>query len=59
MVVENAEIDDGHLDLYSLEMKNLWKLALMLRSFRSGTHGARCARRDASSSTLSRRKRCQ
>lgn len=40
LVVENAEIDDGHLDLYSLEMKNLWKLALMLRSFRSGTHGA-------------------
>lgn len=40
MVEESAEIDDGHLDLYSLEMKNLWKLALMLRSFRSGTHGA-------------------
>lgn len=40
IVQENAEIDDGHLDLYSLEMKNLWKLALMLRSFRSGTHGA-------------------
>ena len=40
VVEENAEIDDGHLDLYSLEMKNLWKLALMLRSFRSGTHGA-------------------
>lgn len=40
VVEETAEIDDGHLDLYSLEMKNLWKLALMLRSFRSGTHGA-------------------
>ncbi|WEX08788.1 lipid kinase [Chelativorans sp. AA-79] len=40
VVQENAEIDDGHLDLYSLEMKNLWKLALMLRSFRSGKHGA-------------------
>ncbi|WP_309083348.1 lipid kinase [Chelativorans sp.] len=40
VVEENAEIDDGHLDLYSLEMTNLWKLALMLRSFRSGTHGA-------------------
>ncbi|HWK63931.1 MAG TPA: lipid kinase [Rhizobiaceae bacterium] len=40
VVEENAEIDDGRLDLYSLEMKNLWKLALMLRSFRSGTHGA-------------------
>ncbi|KRE09643.1 lipid kinase [Bosea sp. Root381] len=40
VVQESAEIDDGHLDLYSLEMKNLWKLATMLRSFRSGTHGA-------------------
>lgn len=40
VVQEHAEIDDGHLDLYSLEMKNLWKLALMLRSFRAGTHGA-------------------
>lgn len=40
VVEESAEIDDGHLDLYSLEMTNLWKLALMLRSFRSGTHGA-------------------
>lgn len=40
VVQESAEIDDGHLDLYSLEMRNLWKLALMLRSFRSGTHGA-------------------
>jgi YegS/Rv2252/BmrU family lipid kinase len=40
VVEENAEIDDGHLDLYSLELKNVWKLALMLRSFRSGTHGA-------------------
>jgi YegS/Rv2252/BmrU family lipid kinase len=40
VVRDDAEIDDGHLDLYSLELKNLWKLALMLRSFRSGTHGA-------------------
>ncbi|MFN3673434.1 MAG: lipid kinase [Bosea sp. (in: a-proteobacteria)] len=40
VVEESAEIDDGHLDLYSLEMKNLWKLATMLISFRSGTHGA-------------------
>lgn len=40
VVEENAEIDDGHLDLYSLELKNVWKLALLLRSFRSGTHGA-------------------
>ena len=40
IVEETAAIDDGHLDLYSLEMTNLWKLALMLRSFRAGTHGA-------------------
>lgn len=40
VVQEDAAIDDGHLDLYSLEMTNLWKLALMLRSFRSGSHGA-------------------
>jgi diacylglycerol kinase (ATP) len=40
VVQEDAEIDDGHLDLYSLEMGNVWKLAGMLRAFRSGTHGA-------------------
>lgn len=40
IVEEEAAIDDGHLDLYSLEMRNLWKLALMVRAFRSGTHGA-------------------
>ena len=40
VVEASARIDDGHLDLYSLEMTNVWKLALMLRSFRSGTHGA-------------------
>jgi YegS/Rv2252/BmrU family lipid kinase len=40
VVEASASIDDGHLDFYSLEMKNVWKLALMLRSFRAGTHGA-------------------
>lgn len=40
VVAERAAIDDGHLDLYSLEMRNVWKLALMLQSFRSGEHGA-------------------
>lgn len=40
VVEANAAIDDGYLDLYSLEMRNVWKLALMLRSFRSGRHGA-------------------
>ena len=36
VVAEDAAIDDGHLDLYSLEMRTVWKLALMLPSFRSG-----------------------
>ena len=40
VVAEEAAIDDGHLDLYSLEMRTVWKLALMLQSFRSGEHGA-------------------
>jgi len=40
VVQASAAIDDGHLDLYSLEMKNVWKLALMMRSFRAGRHGA-------------------
>jgi YegS/Rv2252/BmrU family lipid kinase len=40
VVEENAVIDDGHLDLYSLEMHNVWKLAAMLRTFRTGMHGA-------------------
>lgn len=40
VVQASASIDDGHLDLYSLEMKNVWKLGLMMRSFRTGTHGA-------------------
>ena len=40
VVEASATIDDGHLDLYSLEMRNVWKLALMLRSFRNGRHGA-------------------
>lgn len=40
VVAEHAAIDDGHLDLYSLGMRTVWSLALMLRSFRSGEHGA-------------------
>jgi diacylglycerol kinase (ATP) len=40
VVEASAEIDDGHLDLYSLELHTVWQLALMLRSFRSGEHGA-------------------
>jgi YegS/Rv2252/BmrU family lipid kinase len=39
-VEKTAAIDDEHLDLYSLELKQAWKLALMARSFRYGEHGA-------------------
>ncbi|HEV2557168.1 MAG TPA: lipid kinase [Microvirga sp.] len=39
-VEASAAIDDQHLDLYSLEVKRAWKLALMARSFRYGEHGA-------------------
>ncbi len=40
VVAASAAIDDGHLDLYSLETSNVWKLGMMMRSFRTGTHGA-------------------
>ena len=40
VIEESATIEDGTLDLYSLEIDNVWKFALMLRAFRSGTHGA-------------------
>ena len=36
----DATIEDGHLDLYSLELKNVWKYGLMLGAFRRGEHGA-------------------
>lgn len=39
-VAETAHVDDGHLDLYSLEFSAAWKLALMLHSFRHGRHSA-------------------
>ncbi len=40
VIEQDAEIDDGRLDLYSLEFSRAWRLALMLRSFRAGEHGA-------------------
>jgi diacylglycerol kinase (ATP) len=40
VVEQSAAIDDGMLDLYSLELRNVAKLAMMLRSFRQGAHGA-------------------
>jgi diacylglycerol kinase (ATP) len=38
-VEENAAIDDGKLDLYSLEVASLWRLALIYPAFRRGRHG--------------------
>lgn len=38
-VEKEAEIDDGCLNLYSLEFEHLWKLALVYPAFRKGRHG--------------------
>lgn len=40
IVQADAAIDDGHLDLYSLEQENVLRLLLLLGSFRQGAHGA-------------------
>ncbi len=40
MIVEaSAKIDDGRLDLYSLEFRDVWKLPFMALAFRQGRHG--------------------
>lgn len=39
IVEETAEIDDGRLDLYSLEFREIWKLPFIALSFRQGRHG--------------------
>ena len=39
-VDERAAIDDGHLHLYSLEVKSIWRVLPMLWAFRRGTHGS-------------------
>lgn len=39
VVARDARIDDGILDLYSLEFSQIWRLALMLPTFKSGAHG--------------------
>jgi len=38
IVASAAQIDDGILDLYSLEFLQAWKLLLLFRSFRRGEH---------------------
>jgi diacylglycerol kinase (ATP) len=40
IVAADAQIDDGYLNLYSLEFSQVWRMALMIRSFKSGAHGA-------------------
>jgi diacylglycerol kinase family enzyme len=35
-IAEAAEIDDGFLDVYSIETDRLWKLALIYPAFRQG-----------------------
>lgn len=40
VIEQDAAIDDGHLDLYSLEQDNVFKLLLLFGAFRRGTHGA-------------------
>ena len=46
VVTEAAAIDDGTLDLYSLEFLHAWRLVLMLLSFRRGAHTAKREVRD-------------
>ena len=38
-VSEDAAIDDGRLSLYSLEVRSIWKLLMLLPAMRKGTHG--------------------
>ncbi len=39
-IAPDARIDDGRLDLYSLETRRLWRLAVLAPSFPSGEHRA-------------------
>ena len=39
-VSEHARIDDGRLDIYSLEVRSFWRLLLLLPALRSGRHHA-------------------
>lgn len=40
IIERDASIDDQRLDLYSLEFRRAWKLALLARDLRHGEHGA-------------------
>ena len=39
-ISEGASIDDGRLDLYSLEVRSLWRLLLLAPALRNGRHQA-------------------
>ena len=39
IVAIDAQIDDQHLDLYSLEFSQVWRMALLLPHFKRGAHG--------------------
>lgn len=39
VVADAARIDDGQLDVYSLEPRARWRLLMMARTFRDGEHG--------------------
>jgi diacylglycerol kinase family enzyme len=57
IVAPEAAIDDGKLDLYSLEVASAWKLPLMLRDIRRGTQGTWREVRTADGSTFEVRTR--
>lgn len=38
-VSEQAEIDDGRLNIYSLEVRSRWRLLMLLPAMRRGSHG--------------------
>ena len=52
VVATRARIDDGFLDLYSLEFAEVWRMALMIPWFHSGAHGAVREVRTARSGTF-------
>jgi YegS/Rv2252/BmrU family lipid kinase len=39
LIEADAAIDDGRLDLYSLEVGRVWRVVLMARALRQGRHG--------------------
>ena len=39
-ISEHARIDDGRLDLYSLEVESFWRMLRLAPALRSGRHGA-------------------